>query len=237
MSRLLRCSDLVSVGPLHPHARMDSLLQPWPSWTRKQKHVGCKQVSSSPCILPRRRLPLANLHASRISLTGRTAEAVGNMNKALASYETALRHSPYNAEALTQTASILRQQEKFPEAIEYFTRVVALNETAGDVWGALGHCYLMMDDTSKAYACYQQAIVNLPQSKVCSFSIAFICCVQSMVRRFRITVADLPLLSVFRANQSFGMALAFCTTDTTVSTWQKKLSLMLLITIQVSEVF
>lgn len=100
--------------------------------------------------------------------TGRTAESMGNWSRALASYETALRHSPHNVDALTQTASIFRQQERFIEAIDYFTRVVALNDRNGDVWGYLGHCYLMVDDTIKAYACYQQAILHMPDSKVSS---------------------------------------------------------------------
>jgi glucose repression mediator protein len=97
---------------------------------------------------------------------GRVAETLGDSARALSSYETALRHSPFNIEALTQTANILRQQEKFVEAAEYFTRIIHLNEEAGEVWGALGHCYLMIDDLPKAYACYQQAIMHIPDAKV-----------------------------------------------------------------------
>ena len=69
---------------------------------------------------------------------GRVAEAIGDWSRALSSYETALRHSPYNIEALASTGNILRQQEKFVEASEYFTRFLHLNDTAGEVWGALG---------------------------------------------------------------------------------------------------
>lgn len=35
----------------------------------------------------------------------------------------------------------------------------------GEVWGALGHCYLMMDDLQKAYTAYQQALYHLPNPK------------------------------------------------------------------------
>lgn len=102
---------------------------------------------------------------------GRAAEVIGDWRRALSAYETALRRSPFNTEALTQTANILRQQEKFVEAAEYFTRVVHLVETAGEVWGALGHCYLMIDDLAKAYACYQQAIHYIPDAKVLAHSL------------------------------------------------------------------
>lgn len=30
------------------------------------------------------------------------------------------------------------------------------------IWGAMGHCYLMMDDLQKAYTAYQQALYHLP---------------------------------------------------------------------------
>lgn len=103
---------------------------------------------------------------------GRLAEAVEDWARALSPYETALRHNPFNVDALTQTANILRQQEKFVEAAEYFTRVIHLEEEAGEIWGALGHCYLMIDDLTKAYACYQQAIMHIADAKVSSLSCA-----------------------------------------------------------------
>lgn len=42
----------------------------------------------------------------------------------------------------------------------------------GDVWSAMGHCYLMQDDLQKAYVAYQQALYFLPNPKVsprCNF--------------------------------------------------------------------
>ncbi len=35
----------------------------------------------------------------------------------------------------------------------------------GETWGAMGHCYLMMDDLQKAYTAYQQALYHLPNPK------------------------------------------------------------------------
>jgi tetratricopeptide (TPR) repeat protein len=144
---------------------------------------------------------------------GRLAETLGDWVRALSSYETALRHSPVNIEALTQTANILRQQEKFVEAAEYFTRVIHLNEEAGEVWGALGHCYLMIDDLPKAYACYQQAIMHIPDAKV---------------RRARDPIKSGNLLfslffSAIRTSQSSGTALGSCTTAMAAWSTPKKL--------------
>ncbi|KAJ7816602.1 hypothetical protein B0H14DRAFT_3475265 [Mycena olivaceomarginata] len=51
------------------------------------------------------------------------------------------------------------------KAIECFQRVLALQEENGEVWSALGHCYLMQDDLQKAYSAYQQALYFLPNPK------------------------------------------------------------------------
>ncbi len=52
------------------------------------------------------------------------------------------------------------------QAVEYFQRILGIESNNGEVWGALGHCYLMMDDLQKAYAAYQQALYHLPNPKV-----------------------------------------------------------------------
>lgn len=51
------------------------------------------------------------------------------------------------------------------QAVEYFQRVLNIESNNGEVWGALGHCYLMMDDLQKAYTAYQQALYHLPNPK------------------------------------------------------------------------
>lgn len=50
--------------------------------------------------------------------------------------------------------------------MEYFQRAVALEPNNGEVWGAIGHCFLMMDDLPKAYSAYQKALSNLANPKV-----------------------------------------------------------------------
>ncbi|KAK2462104.1 hypothetical protein APHAL10511_006567 [Amanita phalloides] len=98
-------------------------------------------------------------------LVGRVAEQMGDLDHALAAYENALRHNPMSLPGLTQVASIARIKENYPKAVEFFQRALNLQEDNGEVWSALGHCYLMQDDLQKAYSAYQQALYLLPNPK------------------------------------------------------------------------
>ncbi|KAK7468464.1 glucose repression mediator protein, variant 2 [Stygiomarasmius scandens] len=98
-------------------------------------------------------------------LIGRVAEQMGDLEHALNAYENALRHNPVSLSGLTQVAGIARIKENYPKAIEFFQRVLNLQEENGEVWSALGHCYLMQDDLQKAYSAYQQALYLLPNPK------------------------------------------------------------------------
>lgn len=53
--------------------------------------------------------------------------------------------------------------------MDYYQRVLNISQENGEVWGSLGHCYLMMDDLQKAYTAYQQALYRLPNPKVRPF--------------------------------------------------------------------
>lgn len=46
---------------------------------------------------------------------GQLAEILQEADKAMYSYENALRHNPYNVKALTQIASICRLREQYPK--------------------------------------------------------------------------------------------------------------------------
>lgn len=103
-------------------------------------------------------------------------------DKATSCYESALRHNPYSIPALTQIASLCRGREQFgrvsviedtafsllnlSKAVEYFKRILAIQENNGETWAALGHCYLMMDNLQDAYHAYQQALYHLSNPKV-----------------------------------------------------------------------
>lgn len=96
---------------------------------------------------------------------GSLAELQSDFERATKAYDCALRHNPYSFSALYKIATLCRGREQYDKAIDYFQRALNIDNTNGDVWGALGHCYLMMDDLTKAYSSYQQALYNLPNPK------------------------------------------------------------------------
>jgi glucose repression mediator protein len=118
------------------------------------------------------------------SFLGAVSEQLNDTDRANSAYENALRHNPLSVSALTQVAGIARVKEDFhkvsssrnllgallicPQAVDYYQRVLNISQENGEVWGSLGHCYLMMDDLQKAYTAYQQALYRLPNPKVCS---------------------------------------------------------------------
>ncbi|KAK3837456.1 MAG: hypothetical protein J3R72DRAFT_387286, partial [Linnemannia gamsii] len=96
---------------------------------------------------------------------GSLAESMGEFDRAMNSYESALRHNYQSVNALNLIAELYRSRENFPKAAEYFQRILAIDNASGEVWGSLGHCYLMMDELQKAYSAYQNALHQLPNPK------------------------------------------------------------------------
>ncbi|ORE11518.1 TPR-like protein [Rhizopus microsporus var. microsporus] len=96
---------------------------------------------------------------------GNLAEMMSDWERAVNAYESALRHNPYSITALSHIASLCRGREQFGKAVEYFKRILALQENNGEAWSALGHCYLMMDNLQEAYQAYQQALYHLQNPK------------------------------------------------------------------------
>ncbi|KAI7871531.1 hypothetical protein BDF14DRAFT_1762076 [Spinellus fusiger] len=96
---------------------------------------------------------------------GNLAEMMTQYDKAISYYESALRHNPFSIVALSQIASLCRGREQFGKAVEYFKRILAIQDNNGETWAALGHCYLMMDNLQEAYQAYQQALYHLSNPK------------------------------------------------------------------------
>ncbi|CAM0140222.1 glucose repression mediator protein [Umbelopsis sp. WA50703] len=96
---------------------------------------------------------------------GGLAELMTDYDRAASCYEQALRHNPYSVQALSQIASLCRGREQFSKAVDYFKRILTIQENNGEIWGALGHCYLMMDNLQDAYHAYQQALYHLPNPR------------------------------------------------------------------------
>ena len=89
-------------------------------------------------------------------LIGKLAESMNEPERALLAYERALYSNPYSEQSLTHAATLCRQLERFPKAIEYFQRILKIHDSNGEVWAHVGHCYLMLDELNKAYSAYQQ---------------------------------------------------------------------------------
>ncbi|MBW0519986.1 hypothetical protein O181_059701, partial [Austropuccinia psidii MF-1] len=92
-------------------------------------------------------------------------ETLGEYNRAVDCYERALKLNPLNGTALTKAAGIYRHQENFKTAAKYFSRLLKMHEGNGEIWGALGHCYLMIDELPRTYTSYQQALHHCPSPK------------------------------------------------------------------------
>ncbi|WVW81527.1 hypothetical protein I302_103522 [Kwoniella bestiolae CBS 10118] len=108
---------------------------------------------------------LANANENTWMLIGAVAEGMNNPDRALTAFENALRHNPASVLGLNAVASIARSRDNFDKAIEYFQRILNINQENGEVWGSMGHCLLMKDDLPKAYTAYQQALYHLPNPK------------------------------------------------------------------------
>ncbi|KAF0975746.1 hypothetical protein FDP41_005073 [Naegleria fowleri] len=93
---------------------------------------------------------------------GQLADAMNEPEKAIQYYERVLQYNQYNVPALTSVASIYRMKDPpdFPKAVEYYHRALQTEDNNTEIWGNLGHCFLMMDDLTKAYTAYHQAIYN-----------------------------------------------------------------------------
>ncbi|EMR65542.1 putative transcriptional corepressor protein [Eutypa lata UCREL1] len=89
---------------------------------------------------------------------GSFSELLGNLDDAMAAYERALHANPQSIPAMTAISLILRTREEFHKAVDYLNAILKIDSTNGDVWGSLGHCYLMMDELQQAYAAYQSAL-------------------------------------------------------------------------------
>ncbi|KAI9883800.1 MAG: hypothetical protein M1823_004410 [Watsoniomyces obsoletus] len=96
---------------------------------------------------------------------GSLTELMGDLDGAIQAYEHALRHNWRSIPAMNAISSIMRAKEHFPKAVEYLQNILKIDGTNGEVWGSLGHCYLMMDDLTQAYNAYQQAVFYLRDTK------------------------------------------------------------------------
>ncbi|KAF2470576.1 TPR-like protein [Lindgomyces ingoldianus] len=96
---------------------------------------------------------------------GSLSEQMQDLDGAISCYEQALKYNQWSVPAMQGIACILRTKDHFPQAVEYLRTILKVDPANGDVWGSLGHCYLMMDDLQQAYSAYQQALYHLTDPK------------------------------------------------------------------------
>jgi tetratricopeptide (TPR) repeat protein len=96
---------------------------------------------------------------------GSLSEQMQDFDSAMECYQLALKYNQWSVPAMQGIACILRTKDAFPQAVEYLRTILKVDPANGDVWGSLGHCYLMMDDLQQAYSAYQQALYHLSDPK------------------------------------------------------------------------
>ena len=69
---------------------------------------------------------------------GSLAESLGDVEKALASYDSALRHSPNNPEILTKLANMYRSKDVFFKAAELYEQALNFHPENGEDMGIIG---------------------------------------------------------------------------------------------------
>ncbi|KAJ1750279.1 glucose repression mediator protein [Coemansia sp. RSA 1821] len=147
--------------PPQQSAHMPPPGAPQPQQQQQQPPMALQQVQQS--VTPTQRL---SAMTEEVWLQiGSLSETMNEPERALAAYDNALRHNPYSQTALTQIANIYRSREEFDKAVEYFQRIINIDNTNGEIWGAVGNCYLMLDDLPKAYQAYQNALNSLEEAK------------------------------------------------------------------------
>ncbi|KAJ1850361.1 glucose repression mediator protein, partial [Coemansia sp. RSA 2703] len=166
--------------PMPPHQGPSQQMQPQPGSQQQQPQAHQPPMPPQQQVQPQQQQqpPPPQSHqqitaAQRLSTMteevwmqiGSLSEMMSEPERALAAYDSALRHNPYSQPALTQIANIYRAREEFEKAVDFFQRIVNIDTTNGEIWGAIGNCYLMLDELPKAYQAYQQAIIHLPNPK------------------------------------------------------------------------
>lgn len=63
---------------------------------------------------------------------------MGDWDGSIKSYERALAFNPASVPATSGIANIFRTQEQFPQAVQFYKRLLQLDPGNGDTWGALG---------------------------------------------------------------------------------------------------
>jgi len=109
--------------------------------------------------------PIAHVNEAVWLQIGSFSELLRVPDEAMHAYERALQANPNSTAAMNAIGMLLKGREAYDKALEFFRAIVQLDQSNGEAWGNLGHCYLMTENLQKAYDAYQQALVNLRDAK------------------------------------------------------------------------
>lgn len=90
---------------------------------------------------------------------------MNDRERALEAFERVLQTNPSNVKAMTQAGAVLAKKECYPQAVQYLQRAIQADESCGEAWAVLAHCYVMTDDLQKAYQAYDSALRHLPNPR------------------------------------------------------------------------
>ena len=86
----------------------------------------------------------------------------GEIDKAIAAYESALKDYPSFRRAHRNLALALVRDNKLPEALEHLTEAIRLGDAEGSTYGLLGYCRLARKEFASALQAYRIAQVTEP---------------------------------------------------------------------------
>jgi protein O-GlcNAc transferase len=97
-------------------------------------------------------------------LLGEAAVTADNKNEAEEEFQKALKGNPRSIPVLTEMAELKRSQQKFDEAIAYYTQAAQFDPSNYDIAHGLGVCYTYTQDFPRAIEWLQKAVALDPNS-------------------------------------------------------------------------
>ena len=98
-------------------------------------------------------------------MRGYALQRDNDLEDALFSYEKALEIKPDYLPALTHKAEVLREQERYDEAVPVYWDCIGLDKTKGHIWSGKADCHFETGDFGLAADSYQKAIERSPEIK------------------------------------------------------------------------
>lgn len=102
----------------------------------------------------------------------------GEIEKAIASYESALKDYPSFRRAHHNLALAFVRENKLPEALKHLTEAIRLGDSEGSTYGLLGYCRLSREEYASALQAYRLAQVTEPE--VAEWSAGIAQCLQNL---------------------------------------------------------